>query len=124
MGVTNVDHIGGSTTVHDNRKSNLRTYGNNKSEFQSRNTWNAKLKSNNTSGTTGVHWDHGKWCARITVNGKRIILGRFDDINDAVKARKEAEEKYCKEWSKDNSVEYYQNNFGNSDVIVDMGDLK
>jgi len=54
-----------------------------------------KLKTNK-SGKTGVHVDlaMGKWKASITVNYKREHLGYFDDIEDAISVRKEAELKY------------------------------
>lgn len=47
----------------------------------------------NKSGVTGVNWDksRGKWMAGIRFQGKRYNLGRFDDISDAISARKEAE---------------------------------
>lgn len=50
----------------------------------------------NTSGCKGVCWDCNKqkWYARIGIQGRNIHLGRFDDFQDAVKARKEAEKKY------------------------------
>jgi hypothetical protein len=44
------------------------------------------------------------WEAYITVNYKRTYLGRFVDFKEAVKARKEAEEKYFGEFSYDNSM--------------------
>lgn len=50
---------------------------------------------NNKSGYKGVCWDkcRNKWCADIRIQGKRFRLGRFDNIEDAVRARIEAEEK-------------------------------
>ena len=50
----------------------------------------------NKSGVTGVCWDksHNRWKAQITLRKQTINLGRFDKFDDAVKARKEAEEKY------------------------------
>lgn len=96
---TPVDHKNGKATRNDNRKSNLRigTY--------SQNGMNRNVSSNNTSGVTGVTWHKGKqkWTAQITVNNKQISLGSFNDFEDAVKARKEAEDKYFGEWSYDNS---------------------
>lgn len=63
------------------------------------NTSLSQLKANfknNTSGYKGVTWDrHSKrWKAFIYFQNKRIYLGNFKDINKAIKARKEAEEKY------------------------------
>ena len=56
-----------------------------------------KMKNaTNSSGTVGVSWDKktNKWHARIGINGKRIELGKFDNLDDAVRIRKEAEIKY------------------------------
>ena len=57
-----------------------------------------KIKSNNTSGYTGVTWDkkRKKWKAQLRFKGKNIYLGRYCNKKDAIKARKEAEEKYFK----------------------------
>ena len=56
------------------------------------------IKSNNTSGVKGVSWNkrNGKWEAYISLKNKRKWLGCFSDKQDAVNARKEAEEKYFK----------------------------
>lgn len=56
---------------------------------------NKNIPSNNTSGYVGVS-RHGKdrWVARITVNGERKSLGVYDLLEDAAKAREEAEIKY------------------------------
>lgn len=93
-----VDHI--NHNLKDNRKSNLRPVTN------SQNQMNAKLRTNNTSGVTGVYWNskNKKWVANIALNKKRIQLGSFENFEDAVKARKEAEEKYFGEYSYDNSM--------------------
>ena len=89
----NVDHI--NHKVYDNRKENLRVC----EHYQ--NIINCKTYSNNTSGCKGVHWDksRNKWVARITVNKKNYQLGRFENFEDAVKVRKEAEKKYHKEFT-------------------------
>lgn len=51
---------------------------------------------NNTSGVKGVSWNKSKeaWEAYIGIHGKRINLGRYAKFEDAVKARKFAEEEY------------------------------
>ena len=51
-------------------------------------------RSNNTSGVPGVEWmkDKRKWRAAICFKGKRRYLGSFDSFDEAVKARKRAEE--------------------------------
>ena len=92
-----VDHINGN--VYDNRKSNLRVV------TQQENTMNQKKPKNNTSGVTGVGFykKNNKWGASIRCGVNTIFLGLFDNFEDAVKARKEAEEKYFGEYSYDNS---------------------
>lgn len=52
-----------------------------------------KMLKNNTSGVKGVYWDREreKWVAQIEFQGKNYRLGRFNDIEDAAAARKEAE---------------------------------
>ena len=93
-----VDHIFHGKTdenKYDNRKQNLRIV------TQSQNCMNQHIRSNNTSGVKGVNWakDKNKWQAKITINYKQIHLGFFDKFEDAVKVRKEAEEKYFGEYS-------------------------
>lgn len=55
-----------------------------------------KVRSDNTSGVTGVRWieEIGKWHARITINGEIILLGNYKDKEEAIIAREEAEKKY------------------------------
>ena len=57
---------------------------------------NRKLAKTNTSGKTGVCFDksRGKWVANMKLKGKSIYLGRFDNKEDAIKARLKAEEEY------------------------------
>lgn len=95
-----IDHIHGNKTRNDNRKSNLRI------ATPSQNIMNKPLLKNNTSGVTGVSWNKrkGRWESYITIDDKRKGLGYFSNFNDAVAARKAAEEKYFGEYSYDNSV--------------------
>jgi len=55
----------------------------------------APLHSNNTSGHKGVYWrkSRQKWVAQIHFKGKHYHLGSYDDIKDAIMARKIAEDK-------------------------------
>lgn len=55
-----------------------------------------KTSCTNSSGYKGVRWHKAaqKWNARITFKGKEIYLGLFDRLDDAIEARKKAEEKY------------------------------
>lgn len=61
---------------------------------------NIKLRSNNISGYTGVgfHKETNKWRAYIQKDNKFITLGLFENKKDAIKARKEAENKYFGEF--------------------------
>ena len=47
--------------------------------------------------TTGVSWDktRRKWRAQACYRGKKYALGRYDDYDDAVRARKEFRGKNC-----------------------------
>lgn len=80
------DHI--NRNPLDNRRSNLREASN------KQNQENVGLRSDNTSGHRGVYWDRNKWRARIKHNGKLLHLGSFDELKDAIAARKHAERKY------------------------------
>lgn len=55
-----------------------------------------KPPKNNTSGVKGVAWDKEacKWHAYIYIHRRRIYLGRFKVFENAVKARKTAEDEY------------------------------
>lgn len=92
-----VDHIDGN--FDDNRKINLRICNN------AENNRNRGLQKNNTSGYSGVGWAkrEQKWRVRIKVDGKEKHLGYFDNKNDAILAKKHAEEKYFREFSYYNS---------------------
>ena len=56
----------------------------------------SKLKSNNTSGCTGVHFrkDAEYWVATIKFQKNTYHLGCYENFEDAVKARKRAEDIY------------------------------
>ena len=83
-----IDHV--NRVRSDNRISNLR----NATDKQNRQ--NMSLAVNNTTGHTGITWHKpaGKWQARIKHNRKHFHLGLFDDLEDAVAARKAAEKLY------------------------------
>lgn len=55
----------------------------------------SKPTKSNKTGIVGVNWDksRGKWQASIRFMGHKYNIGRFDDFELAVKARKEAEKK-------------------------------
>lgn len=83
-----VDHRDGD--IINNRPDNLRIVSN------ATNSRNAKMRSNNSSGFTGVHWhtSRNKWVASISINGKAKHLGYFDSIEDAKEAREAAIETF------------------------------
>lgn len=80
-----VDHI--NRNKKDNRKSNLRNTN------KSLNAFNAKTRTNNTSGIAGVWYrnDTKKWTAEIKKDYKKYTLGSFETKKEAVAARQAAE---------------------------------
>jgi len=83
-----VDHINHKKA--DNRWGNLRP-ANNKINQQ-----NKPLSKANKSGFNGVVWSKksNKWHSNIHIGDKNISLGFFDNIFDAINARKKANKKY------------------------------
>lgn len=83
-----IDHLNGIRD--DNRIANLAASN------WPENAKNMSLSSSNSSGNIGVHFaSHAmKWRAYITVSGRQIHLGYFDDFNDAVFARNEAQKTF------------------------------
>ena len=93
--VDHKNHITG-----DNRMCNLRIC------TDSENHYNRMIQQNNVSGVTGVSWSSIKqmWRAYINVSKQRIELGFFSNLNDAIIARQQAEEKYHHDFSLANSL--------------------
>ncbi len=83
-----IDHINRNRS--DNRIANLRDVS------RKQNLQNAGKYSSNTSGHPGVYWDKqsSKWVARIKHNQKRVHLGYFATIEEAIAARKAGELRY------------------------------
>jgi len=83
-----IDHI--NHIKNDNRIENLRNVS------RIINLQNQTMKKNNASGFNGVCFDNErkKWRVQVSVSGKSIHLGRFNDIESAIKARNEANIKY------------------------------
>lgn len=83
-----VDHINHNKL--DNTWSNLREVCN------TTNTRNGSLSKNSVSKVNGVNYmkSLSKYRAYIMVNRKHIHLGVFEDINDAIAARKQADIDY------------------------------
>ena len=84
-----VDHINRNRL--DNRRVNLRIVTSHV------NSLNTSVQKNNTTKYLGVHKTrYGTYYATIKLNGKNIGLGTFKNIDEAIKARKEAEDKLFK----------------------------
>jgi len=83
-----IDHINHNRA--DNSISNLRDV------CRIENGQNRSKGRNNTSGVVGVGWHKmkGKWQARITIGKELLHLGSFNEISDAIAARKMAEKQY------------------------------
>lgn len=83
-----IDHIDGNRS--NNSWSNLRDVP------RLQNKRNQGRIITNTSGYNGVMWYKAgeKWHAQITIEGKAMHLGYFENLEDAIKARKKAEELY------------------------------
>lgn len=57
---------------------------------------NRRIQSNNSTGFSGIQWNNeiAKYTADIGINNNRIYLGAYSDLEEAIQARKEAENKY------------------------------
>ena len=88
-----VDHI--NHDLSDNRRCNLRI------ATKAENAFNSKPHRNNSSGVTGVNWNkkNKKWEARIKTSGKTRYIGSFQNIQDAIEARRKAEYEFHGEFS-------------------------
>lgn len=93
LGYKFYDHI--DRNELNNRSCNLRP------ATHQENSCNKSIQSNNTSGVSGVNFNnrHGKWSARIGICNTRICLGYFDNKEDAIHARLQAESKYYGEFA-------------------------
>ncbi len=89
-----VDHVNRDRS--DNKWLNLRN------ATSSQNAMNRNIRTDNSSGTVGVHRrPDGRWQARITVDGTRVSLGHFDSLKRAIKVRSTAAKKHYGEFSAD-----------------------
>lgn len=83
-----LDHLNGDRT--DNRIENLRI------ATDLENQRNLKRRSDNTSGHCGVFWNKNtlKWTAAVSVKGRQVYLGSFQELDDAVSARLRASREF------------------------------
>ena len=86
------DHINGNRT--DNRRENLRVIP------ASANRFNKGMNSRNKSGHTGVFWyeRYKKYQVSIKARGKTVHLGYYEDYDEAVRVREEAEMQHFGEY--------------------------
>lgn len=82
-----VDHV--HHVKSDNRKTELRIVTTSQNQMN-------QTPRKHSSPCTGVSWHKKKnaWIAQISLNGKLKYLGIYKDLEDAIKARKEAEKQY------------------------------
>jgi len=87
-----VDHI--DRNKLNNIDGNLRLV------CSSENHVNKGMMKNNTSGVVGVTWDksRNKWKVSLNIYSKCYNLGRYDNIEEAILVRQNAEKRYHKEF--------------------------
>lgn len=90
-----VDHIDGDTM--NNTRSNLRICS------KQQNSWNSK-KRESFSGFKGVAQHKDRWTARLTINGKNLYLGLFDNKQDAAISYNEAAKRHFGAFARLNNV--------------------
>lgn len=83
-----IDHIDRNKT--NNKFNNLRITSN------TENCRNKTMNKSNTTGVTGIYWRKStkKWQVSIKVNYKSVHIGCFNNLKDAITARKDANKKY------------------------------
>ena len=93
-GPCDIDHIHGNETRNDNRKCNLRI------ATRSQNNMKKGVATSNT-GIIGIHQlkQNDRFRAYISKDGEMTHLGDFDIIEDAILARRKAEEDLFKEYA-------------------------
>lgn len=85
-----IDHINGNPL--DNRIENLRECTPHENQL------NSKVRKDNTSGCRGVsfHKELKKWRVRCNIQGKRYVIGEYDDYELACLVAEEARDKFNK----------------------------
>jgi hypothetical protein len=91
-----VDHINLNTL--DNRRNNLREVTCSQSQM------NKGLYKNNTSGYPGVCWakNVGQWVVHIKKDNIMYHVGYYDNLDDAISAKKKVEIKFFGEYRNSN----------------------
>ena len=83
-----LDHV--NRVKNDNRIDNLREV------TPAQNRQNSTVSGKSLSGHRGVCWHKktSRWRARAIIDGRRVDLGEFENVSDAVAARVDAELKH------------------------------
>ena len=101
---THVQSCGCKKKEHDQELGSLLTHvaGTSMDMLKSK-----KIPTNNTTGTKGVYFIRGKYVAKIVLQKKAYYLGTYDNIDDAIEARRKGEEllhtgtaEYYERWKK------------------------
>lgn len=91
IGCKYYDHI--DRNHLNNRKYNLRKC------THAQNSTNRSIQSNNKSGVIGICYYQNAWNVELSLNKKKVFLGRFQNFEEAVKVRLLAEIKYFGEFA-------------------------
>jgi hypothetical protein len=81
-----IDHIDGNRL--NNRIENLREV------TESQNAFNSKIRNTNTSGYKNVFKEKNKWRVQLSIQGKSLSFGSFDDLELAGLVAEEARNKF------------------------------
>lgn len=101
-----IDHINRDRS--DNRIANLRECSHRE------NSRNRGVYASNTSGVSGVSWygKLNKWVAYIRAGNKRTHLGYFENKDDAIKARRDAERTLFADFRPQHGVQFHNPELG------------
>ena len=93
--------IGGKNYDHADRNKLNNTKQNLRSATYSENCQNRSLRSDNSSGVTGVWFSvtDNKWIASLDLNGETVYTKKFNKKYDAIVGRLNAEKKYFGEFA-------------------------
>jgi hypothetical protein len=80
----------------NNQRNNLRL------ATKSQQRWNESMRSTNSSGYKGIYWHKRdkKWRVQLGVNYKKVYIGNYAKLEDAIEAYKKAVNKYHGEFGR------------------------
>jgi hypothetical protein len=86
---------------HKNRHSSSNEWNNLRPATRSQNIINQGIRSDNTTGVTGVSWHKKmrKYRVRVHQNRKEVIVGYYDTLEEATAARKQAAQSHYGEFA-------------------------